>query len=291
MVDCPNCNKFYNDDFDFCPYCGTKKPAPKICPKCEISTYESYMFCPKCGTELISKIEFNSEINYIINLIYNEDFDNAISKCTQLNIVKDYDGPTIHSLLKEIDDSKKRGKKRKKEEKTKAEFEKIVEDTDLDTTSKSELITKINNNEIITENTLKVEISREKRKSELRKMVNDAELDHYSKNKFINKINYNHITDKFVLSNEISKSEKEMKKSKLIKIVKNADLTTSSKSELIKKINKNFIIYESTLEEEINQKEKRQKRLLEDPSVRQCPICKKPVSKFLDECPNCGYYF
>ena len=34
MVDCPNCNKYYNDDFDFCPYCGTKKPFPKVCPEC-----------------------------------------------------------------------------------------------------------------------------------------------------------------------------------------------------------------------------------------------------------------
>ena len=31
---CPNCNNYFNDDFAFCPHCGTKKPKPKTCPEC-----------------------------------------------------------------------------------------------------------------------------------------------------------------------------------------------------------------------------------------------------------------
>lgn len=52
MVDCPNCNRFYNDDFAYCPYCGTKKPEGKICPKCKFKSIE-YSYCPHCGKKLI----------------------------------------------------------------------------------------------------------------------------------------------------------------------------------------------------------------------------------------------
>lgn len=84
MIDCPNCNRFYDDNFDFCPYCGTKKPSPKICPNCEISTYATFSFCPKCGTELISELEFNEAWGYIDNLIDNEGYDGALAKYEEL---------------------------------------------------------------------------------------------------------------------------------------------------------------------------------------------------------------
>ena len=48
---CPNCDNYYNDDFDFCPHCGTKKPEPLTCPECGFRSNE-YSFCPKCGEKL-----------------------------------------------------------------------------------------------------------------------------------------------------------------------------------------------------------------------------------------------
>lgn len=53
---CPNCNKVYKDEFDFCPYCGTSKPKLLTCPKCGFESNE-FKFCPKCGVELTKKIE------------------------------------------------------------------------------------------------------------------------------------------------------------------------------------------------------------------------------------------
>ena len=52
-MNCPNCNKYYNDDFDFCPHCGTKKPEPLTCPNCGFRSNE-YSFCPKCGEKLLT---------------------------------------------------------------------------------------------------------------------------------------------------------------------------------------------------------------------------------------------
>ena len=58
-MQCPNCNKNYEDDFDFCPYCGTKKPEPpkpKTCPECGFQS-NKYSFCPKCGEKLLNDAE------------------------------------------------------------------------------------------------------------------------------------------------------------------------------------------------------------------------------------------
>ena len=54
MVECPNCNKTYDDEFRFCPFCGEKKPEGKICLGCKYESYE-YDFCPKCGRQLFEK--------------------------------------------------------------------------------------------------------------------------------------------------------------------------------------------------------------------------------------------
>ncbi len=66
---CPNCEKHYSEEFNFCPYCGKKNPIFKICPICEYKTYDKeFMFCPECGKELISEMEYKlqliSEIEY-----------------------------------------------------------------------------------------------------------------------------------------------------------------------------------------------------------------------------------
>ena len=51
-MECHNCNRTYNDEFTFCPYCGEKKPEPKICPKCKFKSI-GYSYCPYCGKKLI----------------------------------------------------------------------------------------------------------------------------------------------------------------------------------------------------------------------------------------------
>ena len=40
MVECPNCKKNYDDDFDLCPYCGCMSPILKACPECLFETLE-----------------------------------------------------------------------------------------------------------------------------------------------------------------------------------------------------------------------------------------------------------
>ena len=55
---CSNCGKIFEDEFEFCPYCGTEKPKPKICPKCKLEPSIEFNFCPKCGTELLEKEKY-----------------------------------------------------------------------------------------------------------------------------------------------------------------------------------------------------------------------------------------
>ena len=62
---CPYCKKNFNEEFDYCPWCGSKKPDLKICPNCEYKTYdEEFMFCPECGNELIDEREYREWLLY-----------------------------------------------------------------------------------------------------------------------------------------------------------------------------------------------------------------------------------
>ena len=56
-MECRRCNRTYDDDFKFCPYCGEEKPEPKICPICGFEPTVEFIFCPECGASLISKFE------------------------------------------------------------------------------------------------------------------------------------------------------------------------------------------------------------------------------------------
>ena len=84
---CPKCNKTYDDNFKFCPFCGEAQPEPKICPKCEFETYDEYIFCPRCGTELIERTE-----SYVITKLKEKltkyekiyDYDNIIECCNKI---------------------------------------------------------------------------------------------------------------------------------------------------------------------------------------------------------------
>ena len=62
QVLCSKCGKEFNDEFEFCPYCGTEKPQPKICPKCKLEPSVEFSFCPKCGIELVDKSEYLAKV-------------------------------------------------------------------------------------------------------------------------------------------------------------------------------------------------------------------------------------
>ena len=69
---CPNCDKYFNEDYSFCPYCGTKKPDPLLCPKCKYESYD-YTYCPHCGEKLINKTKFkdSNRKNQLKDYLYN----------------------------------------------------------------------------------------------------------------------------------------------------------------------------------------------------------------------------
>lgn len=55
-MECPKCQKEYDDEFFYCPYCGTKTPQPKICGNCGLETRPEFSFCPLCGSKLEGNI-------------------------------------------------------------------------------------------------------------------------------------------------------------------------------------------------------------------------------------------
>lgn len=62
---CPECGNEFNEEFEFCPYCGNKKPQTKICPKCKLEPSLEFDFCPKCGTELVEKEKYIKQLEKI----------------------------------------------------------------------------------------------------------------------------------------------------------------------------------------------------------------------------------
>ena len=115
MLECPNCNKTYDDDFEFCPYCGIKAISHKICPECEFKSTE-FNFCPKCGAELLTEPEMNKlkvEKYYkeAIKLEANNEYEEATKyyeKATKL----DSSQPQNEEKLKEL---KKLNKQKEKQ--------------------------------------------------------------------------------------------------------------------------------------------------------------------------------
>ena len=58
MVNCPNCNRNYGDEFKLCKYCGKEKTELKLCTKCKLKPSVEFSFCPECGTQLVSKSQW-----------------------------------------------------------------------------------------------------------------------------------------------------------------------------------------------------------------------------------------
>lgn len=52
---CPGCGMKNDQSFQFCPYCGTERPACLQCPRCNYQTSDlSYVYCPMCGATLLA---------------------------------------------------------------------------------------------------------------------------------------------------------------------------------------------------------------------------------------------
>lgn len=66
-MECPKCNRTYEDDFKFCPYCGEEKPKPKICPKCKLEPPIEFSFCPECGEKLVTQDELTLKLKNMVN--------------------------------------------------------------------------------------------------------------------------------------------------------------------------------------------------------------------------------
>ena len=103
-MECPNCNKIYDDDFKFCPYCGEKKPDPMVCINCHSEYYAEYSFCPECGVELITKEEFNTlEEEYAIVNIEENRKRWKINQLKELSIDKEELDKIINQEIEKIE--------------------------------------------------------------------------------------------------------------------------------------------------------------------------------------------
>ncbi|MBR5504019.1 MAG: hypothetical protein IKV87_06225 [Methanobrevibacter sp.] len=65
-MNCSNCNKTFDDNLEFCPYCGAENDKIMYCPKCE-TTYFNEDRC-KCGRKLLTRENYAKKLKN--NLIY-----------------------------------------------------------------------------------------------------------------------------------------------------------------------------------------------------------------------------
>ena len=261
MVKCTNCNRTFDDNFNLCPYCGTKKPAPKICPHCNFKTYQEFKFCPMCANKLISKkmekerLETYKRKRELIKIVDNENI--SYSKLPLYDKIKHNEITNESELKEEIKKERRNG------------LIKLVQSAGFEYPIETELLYKINHNEITNDNDLNREIKKqlkkkeeEERKKELKRQVVKSKLTSNSNNILYQKINNNIITNEYELKIAISdekrkiKQKEEERKKELKRLVNESKLTSNSKDKLYQKINNNFITNEYNLRNEI-QKEKR----------------------------------
>ncbi|MDD4170143.1 MAG: zinc-ribbon domain-containing protein, partial [Desulfotomaculaceae bacterium] len=51
-MQCPNCQKALQEDFKFCPYCGTEMVKNFACHTCHKQVEPAWVSCPHCGSDL-----------------------------------------------------------------------------------------------------------------------------------------------------------------------------------------------------------------------------------------------
>ena len=69
MKICSNCNKEFDDEFNFCPFCGSQYGKIE-CPNCHKLLNKASPFCGYCGHELIIKESDIKENNPIFQVTY-----------------------------------------------------------------------------------------------------------------------------------------------------------------------------------------------------------------------------
>lgn len=51
-MNCPNCKQNLQNDFKFCPYCGSEVNRNLFCPSCRNKVEPKWVSCPHCGGAL-----------------------------------------------------------------------------------------------------------------------------------------------------------------------------------------------------------------------------------------------
>ncbi len=51
-MNCPNCQQNLQNDFRFCPYCGSEVNRGLFCPSCGNKVEQNWVSCPQCGSAL-----------------------------------------------------------------------------------------------------------------------------------------------------------------------------------------------------------------------------------------------
>ena len=99
MKVCSKCQKEFNDDFKFCPFCGNRQDGKKVCSNCKEEMPEDFLFCYKCGysfnnrkADNIQAVNNNlkTENMQAVNNNQNQKTDNIQPENSNLNKSFDY---------------------------------------------------------------------------------------------------------------------------------------------------------------------------------------------------------